>query len=176
LGARAELSQWLANRVMIGAMGVGPEQPGAAVYYKFQDASGRVHIVDSLESVPQALRPRAQSIAYAAPPTTAARLLQPGLGGWQMFGLGACAALVMVVVFKRLPGTMRILLRLAIAAAIACVLAGGYLGWLRRATGQGTGSLASPQQIIEDAKRAVANMNARQQADQAELKEIERAK
>jgi hypothetical protein len=174
LGALAEVSPWLAQSCHY--LGVGREQPGTAVYYKFQDSSGRVHIVDSLESVPQALRPQAQSIAYAAPPIGAASLAQPGLSSWQMFGLGFCAALLVVLVFKRLPGTLRVVLRLAIAAGIACLLAGGYLGWLRRATGQGSGSLASPQQIIEDAQNAVAKMNARQAADQAELKEIERAK
>ena len=156
-------------------MGVGKEQPGA-VYYRFQDSSGRLHIVDSLESVPQALRPQAQRVAYSAAPTTATSFIQHGLSSWQMFGLGFAAALLVVVVFKRLPGTMRIVLRLAIVGGIVCLLAGGYLGWMRRVTGQATDALGAPAQIIDDAKNAVAKMNARQEADQAQLKEIEQAK
>ena len=156
-------------------MGVAREQPGA-VYYRFQDSSGRLHIVDSLESVPQALRPQAQRVTYSEQPTSAAALLQRGLSSWQMFGLGFAAALLVVIVFKRLPGTTRIVLRLAIVAGVICLLAGAYLGWMRRATGQASDALASPAQIIDDAKSAVAKMNARQEADQAQLKEIEQAK
>ena len=157
-------------------MGVGREQQGAAVYYRFEDSSGRVHIVDSLDSVPQALRPHAQRVAYTEQPASASALLAHGLSSWQMFALGFGAALLVVLMFKRLPGTMRIALRIAIVGGIVCVLAGGYLGWMRRATGQGTGALATPAQMIEDAKNAVAKMNARQEADQAQLKEIEQAK
>ncbi|MEP7049431.1 MAG: hypothetical protein ABJB12_03720 [Pseudomonadota bacterium] len=157
-------------------MGAGREQQGATVYYKFQDSSGRLHIVDSLESVPQAMRPQAQRLAYGEPPSTVASSTSEGLRGWPMFALGFGAALLVVLIFKRLPGTMRIVLRLAIVAGIVCLLGGGYLSWARRATGLGSGVLASPQQIIDDAKNAVAKMNARQQADQAELKEIEQAK
>ena len=157
-------------------MGPGREQQGATVYYRFQDSSGRLHIVDSLESVPQALRPHAERVAYTEAPSGAAALLQHGVSSWQMFGLGFAAALLVVLVFKRLPGTMRVVLRLAIVGGIVCLLAGGYLGWMRRATGQANDALASPGQIIEDAKSAVAKMNDRQRADQAQLKEIEQAK
>jgi len=157
-------------------MGVGREQRGAAVYYKFQDSSGRLHIVDSLESVPQALRPQEERVAYSEPSTSVASVLQHGLGAWQMFGLGFGVALLVVLVFKRLPGTMRIVLRLAIVAGIVCLLAGGYLGWLRRATGQGTDALATPAQIIDEARSAVTKMNDRQRADEAQLKEIEQTK
>ena len=157
-------------------MGVGREQPSTTVYYRFEDSSGRLHIVDSLESVPQALRPQAQRVAYTEQPTTLAAQLQHGLSSWQVFALGFAAALLVVVVFKRLPGTMRIVLRMAIVGGVICVLAGGYLGWMRRATGQASDALATPAQIIDDAKSAVAKMNARQEADQAQLKEIEQAK
>ncbi len=157
-------------------MGVGREQQGAAVYYRFQDASGRLHIVDSLESVPQALRPQAQRVAYSEPPISAASLLQHGLSSWQMFGLGFGAALLVVLLFKRLPGTMRVVLRFAIVGGVVCLLAAAYLGWMRRATGQATDALATPGQMLDDAKKAVAQLNARQEAEQAQLKEIEQAK
>ena len=156
-------------------MGVGREQ-STAVYYKFQDSSGRLHIVDSLESVPQALRPHAQPVSYSEQPTTVASVLQHGLGAWQMFGLGFGVALLVVLVFKRLPGTMRVVLRLAIVAGLVCLLAGGYLGWLRRATGQGSDALATPAQIINEARSAVTKMNDRTRADEAQLKEIEQTK
>ncbi|MEO7037988.1 MAG: hypothetical protein ABI548_28735 [Polyangiaceae bacterium] len=47
---------------------------------------------------------------------------------------------------------------------------------MRRATEQASDTFASLTQIIDDAKDAVAKMNARQAADQAQLKEIEQAK
>ncbi|MEO8903743.1 MAG: hypothetical protein ABI627_19660 [Polyangiaceae bacterium] len=155
---------------------MGREQQGAAVYYRFQDSNGRLHIVDSLESVPQALRPQALRVAYSEQPTTTTSLLQHRLSGLETFGLGFGAAMLVVFVFKRLPGTMAIALRIAIVAVIACLLGGGYMGWVRRATGQSGATFASPTQIIDDAKDAVAKMNARQQADQTQLKEIEQAK
>jgi hypothetical protein len=148
-----------------------------ARFYRFQDSSGRTHLVDSLDSVPQALRAHATCIEYGADPAEAPSALLPrSLSGVQIFGLGFALALLVVFVFSRLPGTLRLVLRLAIVGALIAVLAGAYFGWLRRGVGQSNDTFAGPGALIDDAKGAVAKMNARIRAEQAELKEIEQAK
>jgi ABC-type transport system involved in cytochrome bd biosynthesis fused ATPase/permease subunit len=86
------------------------------------------------------------------------------------------AALGVVFVFSRLPGTLRLVLRLAIIGGVIALLAGAYFGWLRRESQQSHDALAGPGALIDDAKAAVSKMNARIQAEQAELKETEQAK
>jgi hypothetical protein len=153
-----------------------------ARFYRFQDSSGRVHLVDSIDSVPTALRSHAACIEYPAEATGLASSLSHGssaLGGssaYQTFGLGFGAALVVAFVFSRLPGTLRLVLRLAIMGGVVALLAGAYFGWVRRTTQQSDSLLASPGALIGDAKRAVEQMNASMRAQQAELKEIEQAK
>ena len=157
-------------------MGVGKDSTGAVVYYRFQDASGRTHIVDSLDSVPLASRPQAQRIAYQEQHEPSVLQLPHTSSTWQIFGLGFVAALLVVFLFRRLPGTMRTVLRLGIIGGVILLLGGAYLGWMRRATGQSRDALAGPTAIIDDAKAAVLKMNARMAAEQAELKEAEQAK
>jgi hypothetical protein len=157
-------------------MGVGREPASTAVYYRFQDASGRTHIVDSLDSVPLAARPQAQHIEYQPQPEPSALQLPHTLNTWQIFGLGFVAALLITFLFRRLPGTMRMVLRMGIIGGLILLLGGAYLGWMRRATGQSRDALASPTAIIDDAKGAVDKMNARMAAEQAEIKEAEQAK
>jgi hypothetical protein len=91
-------------------------------------------------------------------------------------GLGFVAALLVTFLFRRLPGTMRLVLRMSIIGGVIVLLGGAYLGWMRRATGQSHDALASPTAIIDDAKEAVDKMNARIAAEQAEIKEAEQAK
>jgi hypothetical protein len=157
-------------------MGVGKESASTAVYYRFQDANGRTHIVDSLDSVPQASRPQAQRIEYQPQPEPSVLQLPRTLSTWQIFGLGFVAALLVTFLFRRLPGTMRMVLRMGIIGGVIVLLGGAYLGWMRRATGQSHDALASPTAIIDDAKGAVDKMNARMAAEQAEIKEAEQAK
>ncbi len=157
-------------------MGVGKEPASAAVYYRFQDASGRTHIVDSLDSVPQAARRQAQRIEYQAQPEPRVLQLPRTLSTWQVFGLGFVAALLVAFLFRRLPGSMRLVLRMGIVGGVILLLGGAYLGWMRRATGLSHDAMASPTAIIDDAKGAVDKMNASMAAEQAEIKEAEQAK
>jgi hypothetical protein len=148
-----------------------------ARYYRFQDASGRVHLVDSIDSVPQALRSHAACIEYPVEPAGIVNAIgHRELSGYQIFGLGFAAALIVVFVFSRLPGTLRLVVRLAIVGGLGALLVGAYFGWLRRTSQQSTDLLAGPGTLITDAKDAVGKMNARIQAEQAELKEAEQAK
>jgi hypothetical protein len=123
--------------------------------------------------VPQALRSSAVCIEYREQPDAPSGVLPRGLTGLQTFGLGFGAALLVALVFKKLPGTMRLLLRVTIIGGFVALLGGAYLGWVRRTTQQSNDVLAGPGAMIDDAKQAVAKMNARIQAEQAELKETE---
>jgi hypothetical protein len=89
------------------------------------------------------------------------------------FALGALCAVLLLGIFKWLPGTMRFLLRLGIVAGLAALLLGGYFGWLRRSAGHESGALATPQALLDDAKGAVDKMNERMRAQDQELKDIE---
>jgi len=149
---------------------------GSARFYRYEDASGRLHLVDSLEDVPQVDRARATCIEYADESSALGKLLPArGLSGWQMFGLGFGAALLVAFAITRMPRGMRWLARLAIIGGLLVVLGSAYLGWIRRQSQQSSDAFASPSAMIDDAKSAVAKMNARIQAEQAELKETEQA-
>lgn len=148
-----------------------------ARFYKFQDASGRLHVVDSINDVPQANRAHATCVEYAPESSSIAQLLGArGTNGWTMFGLGFAAALLVAFAVTRLPGSMRFLARMAIVVGLVALLGGAYLGWIRRQSGQSSDAFTSPSALIEDAKSAVAKMNARTRAEQAELKEAEQAR
>ena len=135
-------------------------------------------MVDSIDSVPEALRAHAVCIEYRADATHfSEKLVQTaGPNAVWIFGLGAAAALLLLFVFWRLPGARRLAVRLTLLAALVALLGGAYFAWLRRNAGLSNDALATPSALIEDAKAAVAKMNARTQAEQNELKETERAK
>jgi hypothetical protein len=167
---------------MMSAMGkdagATPEQSGRAVFFRFTDQSGRVHIVDSLDLVPKAARGAAERVRYGEETALNGRPTVPGLASWQIFALGMGAALLIGLLFRRLPGLLGTLVRVAIVAGVLLLASGAYFGFIRRTTQQSGGgvALATPGALIDDAKSAVEKMNARMRAQQAELKEIEQAK
>jgi len=148
---------------------------GASVYYRFEDGTGRVHIVQSLSEVPAAQRGRAERIEYRAE-TQLPSLSAAGRPGWQMFGLGFGVALILVLLFFRLPNTLRWFLRIALVGGVVALAASAYFGWIRRTSGLATTALASPTALIDDAKSAVDKMNASMRAQQQQLQEIEKSK
>jgi hypothetical protein len=148
-----------------------------ARFYRFEDAQGRLHLVDSIDSVPQALRAHAVCIEYRADATGFSRqIAQAGPNAAWIFGLGVLAAVLLLFLFWRLPAMRRMVVRLALLAGVVALLGGAYFAWLRRNAGLSNDTLATPAALIDDAKAAVAKMNARTQAEQNELKETERAK
>ena len=161
-------------------------QRTGAVFYRFTDAKGTVHIVDSMDRVPMAERARAERVRYddwtpvngeqQYPQFSSLLHRADGLSGWQMFGLGAGTVLLLVLLFRLLPGARGTVLRLAIVLGIAAVLGGAYLGWTRRVAHQSNDLLASPGALIEDAKGAVEKMNARVKEQDTQLKEAEQTK
>ena len=155
----------------------GKEQPENAHFYRFEDANGRLHIVDSLDLVPHALRGGADRVHYDEQTAVNGLPAATGLTGRQIFAAGVAAALLLVLLFKYLPGTGRFVTRLALMGVVVALLGGAYFGYLRRTTQPSSGALfATPGTLVEDAKGAVEKMNARIRAQQAELKEIEQAK
>ena len=156
---------------------------GAAVFYRFRDPSGRLHIVDSLDLVPPAERAHVERIAFGAEaaqsPLAPLRAL-PGFQGAALAGaIGVGLLLLLALLFPRLRGSLGWLVRLAVGAGVVLLLTFGYLGWMRRATGASGASgavLASPSAFIDDAKGAVEKMNAHLRAQEAELKAVEQAK
>ncbi len=151
-----------------------PSHPGGSVYYRFTDAQGRLHIVDSLERVPGPLRARAERIELTAPPAES----PPGSAGqhapWTAFGLGMAAALGMVLLVWALRGrAVNPLLKLALVGGLVVLMGAAYLGWVRRQSGQSASFFASPSALIDDARRTVDQANRRQREQQKALDELE---
>jgi hypothetical protein len=161
---------------------MGPET-GKQQFYRYTDAEGRVHITTSPDSLPPGARGKAEVVVLDAQATRAEHTVpmgqqgestQPGfeLDGLS-FGAGFAVALVLAAIFKMMPEGMRWLPKLAIVGGIAVVGIGLYLGYLRKTTGMGTGPLASPSAIIQDAKATVENAQQRARAREAELRAIQ---
>lgn len=147
-----------------------------SVYFRFQDAQGREHIVDSLDEVPEAYRSRAVRIELAPGsesqhPTSSFSVSSIDARSCSV-GLGAALVLGLLVLCMR--RGRRLLLKLAFLAAAVVALATAYFGWLRRETGQGQSLLAAPSALIDDARHAVDKMNQRTKQQEQMLREIEK--
>ncbi|HET9955778.1 MAG TPA: hypothetical protein VFQ61_14790 [Polyangiaceae bacterium] len=152
------------------------------VFYRYETADGRVVIVDSLDQVPPGIRPRIEQLHGSSHDGSSIDSTQ----GWNWgklhvdggsFGLGfgsalfAIGALALLVRSKRLLGA---LFGLGLAIAIGAV----YLGWLRRTTAQpgaeGSAPFATPQDIVQDAKRAVERAKLRQAEQDRAIEQIQK--
>lgn len=151
-------------------------QRGSAVFYRFSDSSGRVHIVDSLDLVPTAQRERAERVQYAEQSRVPAFLPEHVPTGWPGIALLLGVAALLWLGFRYLPSSLRVVLRVALVASVVALLGGAYFGWTRRLTHQSSDLLSSPSALIEDAQRAVNQMNARMKVQQDEIREAERSK
>ncbi|HEY6080678.1 MAG TPA: hypothetical protein VIW29_17810 [Polyangiaceae bacterium] len=155
-----------------------PKQGQDQSFYRWIDGEGRVHIVSSLASVPEADRPKAAVVLLNGtdslgeyPTLDNVTSFQPQ---WPSFAAGFGVALLLVLVYRLLPNGLRGVTRWAIVLGAAVLLTGAYLGYVRRSTGvAGAGALASPNALLDDAKSAVERMNKRQAEQQRQLQEIE---
>jgi hypothetical protein len=164
---------------------MGPEKSQAQAFYRWVDADGRLHVVSSLDDVPLGARKGVERVELNAAEQAVEHAAQPRSAGqpfgsgqlpaldWLSFGAGFGLALALTLLFRWLPAGLRWLPRLAIVAGVAALLAGAYLGALRRSTGAGTATLATPGTLIEDAKSAVEKMNLRQKEQEQELQRIQ---
>ena len=150
-------------------------------YYRFVDDQGRVHIVDRLELVPAKYRDQAKPVALdkaeaIVPPAPAGRFAGPPSvadidGPSFIIGFGsAVAVLAFIGLFRRRWGPV---VRIGAVVGAVVLLTVGYLGWLRRAAGLGDSTIATPQQLLEDAKEAAEQMKARLRQQQKALQELE---
>lgn len=156
---------------------MGPEHGRTEQYYRFVDASGHVYIASSREALPAGAQGKAELVELDPAAIKKEHLLGgPApfrVDGWS-FASGAAAALLLMLIFRMLPGGMRQVSKLALMAALGALGVGLYFGYLRQSTGAGTGAFASPSALIEDAKGAVEKMQQRQREQEAELRAIER--
>ena len=153
-----------------------------SVYYRHQDAAGKVTIVDSLEKLPAGVRAKAERVVLTGAPAHGERatvaLLPPGLDTTSFaLGLGAGVlgvGLIGVMLSRLSTGAGRWVLRGALAVGVAVLIVGSYLGWVRRAAGLGDRALASPRQLVEDARDAADRVRQQRAAQERELDEIQR--
>lgn len=172
------------------------------VFYRYEGPDGRVLLVDSLDKLPEAARTKAERLDFpgseksalgdafqgllpgdaTTTPNGASATGSPSGVHWPSFVLGLGAGVGAVLILRWLLGSgsssfgKRLLVSTALVIGLAALLGGLYLGWLRKSTGQSDSSVATPQQIIDDAKRTVKQVEERRKEQQQQLDELERAK
>lgn len=163
--------------------GVEPSKDKGQSFYRWVDGEGRIHIVSSPTAVPAAVRPRAELVVLNGSDALSGEY--PALGGSALsrlasrppdllsFAAGFGAALLLLVVYRFLPTSLRGVSRWAIVLGAGALLTAGYLGWVRSSTGGSGAALATPAALIDDAKVAVERMNQRQAEQERALREIE---
>jgi hypothetical protein len=101
--------------------------------------------------------------------------------GWRMklhlpsLGIGAGLTLALVLglsALRRRPGRF---LRLAFGLALAVAMGVGYLSWIRLATGVGSGGMATPASMINEARRAADAARTHAASQETLLEEIDAA-
>ena len=174
----------------------------AKPFYRYADDDGEVHIVDGLDRVPPEHRESAAQvrlgeatvffpkryaddgavpIAAVAPPVRPDR---PSSGliladlHWPSFvgGVGVAIALfgaVAVIRSRRFGGLTRRLLTVGAIGAVGILAAVMYMGGIRRAAGLDDGATATPQQLIDDARRAAEQVKARLQKQERIMKKTQ---
>jgi hypothetical protein len=148
-------------------------------FYRYRDAQGKIVIVDSLSRVPEAQRAKAERLTFSAPKPSELPLttkVRDFTIDWPSFGVGFGSAALLALMLLGMRGFSSPLLRIVIFATGAALLAGAYLGLLRRTTGQSGSALASPSAMIDDARRAVDAVNRRNEQQKKQIDEILRTK
>jgi hypothetical protein len=143
--------------------------------YRYRGPDGRIVVVDSLSEVPEAQRPSAERVVAIDRPGAAATET-PWHFDWASAGLGfAAAALLGVLLFVSRRGS-RVVFGVVLVLGLGVLGMGAYFGLLRKRTGQGGSPFASPSAVIDDAKRAVEQMERRNKEQEREIREIQRQK
>jgi hypothetical protein len=156
---------------------VEPTPGKPQTFYRWVDASGRLHVVSSLDSVPQGERAKAAVVTLqpdATPTLPTAESVARWRPDWISFAVGFGLALVLAALFKVLPNGLRFVSRVALVLGVGVVLTGLYLSAVRGSSGaQGGSVLTSPSALLDDAKAAVEQMNLRQKQQEEELRKIQ---
>jgi hypothetical protein len=141
--------------------------------YRYRGPDGRIVVVDTLSEVPEAQRPSAERVVAIDRPGAA-----PAGGDWRFdwpsagAGFGT-AALLAVLLFASRRGS-RLVFGVVLVLGLGVLGMGAYFGFLRQSTGQGGSPFASPSAVIDDAKRAVDQMDRRNREQQRQIEELQR--
>ncbi|MBN1609314.1 MAG: hypothetical protein JW940_21970 [Polyangiaceae bacterium] len=169
--------------------GAAAASAAEVVYYRHEDASGKVTVVDSLEKLPAEVRAKAERVVLTGTPevrvdprghaerATAAPLPFGVDTASFALGLGAgmlSAGLIGLMLSRLSGGAGRWVVRGALTVGLAVLIAGSYFGWVRRTAGIGNGTLASPGQLVQDARDAAERVRQLRDAQRRELDEIQR--
>jgi hypothetical protein len=131
-----------------------PEPTPVSVYYRWRDAQGLDHIVDSVDKVPEASRASAERVALM----TSARKEDPATSlfgvriDWESFGAGFAAAFALGFVFVLARRAKNTYVELAVVVAVAAVIAGVYFGWVRQKSAEPSPPHAVQSVQIDDPK------------------------
>jgi len=172
------------------------------VFYRYESPDGRVLLVDNLQKLPEEVRPKAKRIDFGGSnssqthdtlgallsgndgregastsqsPAALASLHLPSFSVGVVTGLGVFFILRWLTSPSSTSFGKRVVLSLALTAGLVAVLCAFYLGWLRRSTGQTDGLIATPTEIIDDAKRTMQLVEQRRKEQQKQLDEADRA-
>ncbi len=182
-----------------GDEGAGAETEAASrsgTYYRYEDGSGRVTIVDSLSKLPADLRTKAVRIdlpggseALQASDTGSDAQQSAGGGVWDRIsalnldagsfgmglGAGLVAATVLFVLFGRGAGPFSLwLLRGVLSVGMVLMLVGGYLSMVRGSVAPNDTALTSPIQLVRDAQKTMDQVRQLRDAQEQQLKDIEK--
>jgi hypothetical protein len=164
-------------------------EPTKSKFFTYEDGEGHVYVVDSIEQIPKKYRELAEEVRLGERLRDArkhslreAKKVQREVGDVLPFvndldlpslAVGFALSLVVFLVFAMIRRTLGMMVKVALIGVIVCLLGGAYLGWLRRASGLGEGGLASPKEVIDDARRAASDFQKRIDAQEKTLKKIE---
>jgi hypothetical protein len=153
-------------------------------YFSYTDAHGTEVIVQRLNEVPAQYQAKAKHIDLSKPALT---LRTPGsynsnvcLPGhatcfhWPSVAVGASAALALGLTAVLLLRRARRMFWFLMGLAVVTVLSTAYLGYIRYQTSGAAAGLASPAQLIDDARRAADSMKRSNEAQERLLQDLER--
>lgn len=163
-----------------------PER-GPAVY-RYQDAEGRIHFVDEVDKIPGRFQPSAERVdltrgsAWASESTRTVEYAprEEGIAGFARsidppsMGVGLAIGLVLAFLRSLVRGSGGWLIRAGLLAAVVVLLTGAYLGWLRRTAGKGEGFVATPAEMVEEARKAGLQLEQRLQHHKEMLERLDR--
>jgi hypothetical protein len=160
----------------------------AGNYYRYQAPDGRVHITDAVDKLPPEARASAQPVELdtlpvaAAPAATGPRNVQEAVAkkaaahgvDATSFVLGFGSALALSAALFLFAKGSRLVPKVVVGTALVCLLGAAYLGLLRHSVGSAGGPLATPGDLVEDARSAVRAAEQREREQQRLIDDIER--
>lgn len=152
---------------------------GPAVY-RYEDEDGRVHFVDALDKVPETLHSRIERLPpRVGPAAEVPKSKSPGDFVRSLdvpsVGVGIAIGLVLVFLGSLVRGSAGWLVRAGVLLAVATLLGGAYLNWVQQSAGLGDeGIVATPSEIVEEAKKASRKLEKRLQSQRKTLEQLER--